>query len=47
MPYMTRDRADGDCAAQTNTGDGDDRGIGFWIGLDGDNLLYLCEVYEE
>lgn len=30
-----------------DTGDGDDRGIGFWIGLDGDNLLYLCEVYEE
>lgn len=28
-------------------GDGDDRGIGFWIGLDGDTLLYLCEVYEE
>ena len=28
-------------------GTGDDRGIGFWIGLDGDTLLYLCEVYEE
>ena len=27
--------------------DSDDRGIGFWIGLDGDTLLYLCEVYEE
>lgn len=27
--------------------DEDDYGIGFWIGFDGDALLYLCEVYEE
>ncbi len=27
--------------------DEDDYGIGFWIGIDGDTLLYLCEVYEE
>ena len=27
--------------------DSDDPGVGFWIGIDGDTLLYLCEVYEE
>lgn len=27
--------------------DSDDRGVGFWIGVDGDTLLYLCEVNEE
>ena len=27
--------------------DSDDPGVGFWIGIDGDTLLYLCEVNEE